>query len=208
VIVRQIADILTGTRIFISGIIAWIGVTLPKEVGLGPVVWLTVLAWFTDSLDGQLARRSKVPGETWLSTHDFEVDLLLVLALAISIAKWGFPILLIISLLAILLWAVWHALARGGLVSFLKSGVWPNHQEEVAQSIVLQVPFLIVYVALYPYVFLSDTSLGLVLVAYLLLQTAFYPKRTWHRFRNFFVVFKQLLTGAANVVNGIEGKRT
>jgi phosphatidylglycerophosphate synthase len=200
------ADILTGMRILISGIIAWIGVTLPIEIGLGPVVWLTAVAWFTDSLDGQLARRSKVPGETWLSTHDFEVDLLLVLALAISMAKWGLPILLIISLVAILVWAIWHAFARGGLASFLKSGVWPDHQEEVAQSIVLQVPFLIVYVALYPFVFVHDIGLGLVLVAYLLLQTLFYPRRTWHRFRNFFVVFKQLITGGASVLNGVESE--
>ncbi|MGC8962394.1 MAG: CDP-alcohol phosphatidyltransferase family protein [Candidatus Bipolaricaulaceae bacterium] len=83
---ERIPDWLTASRVLIAfAILALIPV---GPQALGAVAGLLLLGWTTDMVDGRLARRyEKEP--TWLGEHDFQIDMIMVLASAIFLTATG-----------------------------------------------------------------------------------------------------------------------
>lgn len=71
---KQIADLVTSARGFLAFGLLWLGWSQGAE-GLGLVVYIMLADWIGDVLDGALARRSSSQRQTWIGTHDLEVDI-------------------------------------------------------------------------------------------------------------------------------------
>lgn len=83
---KKVADLLTASRFFLACLIVWTAWTQPPDAAIRTVVLLILLAWTTDVLDGPLARRAMGPGQTWVGSHDLELDLCVTLAMTTSLA--------------------------------------------------------------------------------------------------------------------------
>ncbi|MFQ5398270.1 MAG: hypothetical protein ACE5E7_01595 [Anaerolineae bacterium] len=70
---KRVADLITTLRGLLAVILAWLGHTHGR-MGLSWAVWLLILSWTGDSLDGSLARRSRHKYATWIGDHDLEID--------------------------------------------------------------------------------------------------------------------------------------
>lgn len=82
-----LADCLTLSRVFASGILAWLGLAYGREK-LTVAALILLVAWTTDQLDGWAARRSKTP--TRLGHYDFVFDLTLYPGILIYLVAAGF----------------------------------------------------------------------------------------------------------------------
>ena len=83
---QRIPDWLTASRVLIAlAILALIPV---GPEALGAVASLLLLGWTTDMVDGRLARRYE-KGPSWLGEHDFQIDMIMVLASAIFLTATG-----------------------------------------------------------------------------------------------------------------------
>ncbi|MCD6494465.1 CDP-alcohol phosphatidyltransferase family protein [Candidatus Bipolaricaulota bacterium] len=80
-------DILTASRGVIAALIIALGFLGPRA--LGWVVFLTMIGWTTDILDGRLARRQR-KGPTWVGEHEFAFDMLMVFAALCYLVMAGF----------------------------------------------------------------------------------------------------------------------
>jgi phosphatidylglycerophosphate synthase len=104
VVSKQIADLLTLIRALLSIFLAYIGFTRQAE-GLPLASWLMIVSWTSDTIDGPLARRSRVQYRTWLGDRDLEVDMLVASGLLVYMAAAGFVSTQIATLYA-LAWAL------------------------------------------------------------------------------------------------------
>lgn len=71
---KQVADLLTFSRGLLALALVWLGLTQGAS-GLPLAVYLLLLSWTSDSLDGPIARRDKHRVRTWIGDHDLEVDM-------------------------------------------------------------------------------------------------------------------------------------
>ena len=85
---KQVADLITTSRALLSFWLAWLGIT-QGESNLETVVWLMILNWTGDCLDGMLARRSSRKYHTWIGEHDLEVDILVSIGLLFYLSGSG-----------------------------------------------------------------------------------------------------------------------
>jgi len=84
-------DILTVSRGVIAALIIALGLVGPRA--LGWVIFLTMIGWTTDILDGRLARRQH-KGPTWIGEHEFAFDMMMVFAALCYLVMAGFvPVL-------------------------------------------------------------------------------------------------------------------
>jgi len=84
-------DILTASRGVIAALIIALGFVGPRA--LGWVIFLTMIGWTTDILDGRLARRQN-KGPTWIGEHEFAFDMMMVFAALCYLVMAGFvPVL-------------------------------------------------------------------------------------------------------------------
>lgn len=88
-VAKQVADFLTIIRIFLAFEVAWLGLS-QGEVALPVAAWLLIASWTSDSLDGPLARRSRIQYQTWIGDHDLHVDILVAAGLLIYMTTAGF----------------------------------------------------------------------------------------------------------------------
>lgn len=106
-ITKQVADGLTLLRGFIALALVWLG-AVQGAAALPLAVWLLLLSWTSDALDGTLARKSG-RGPTWVGEHDLQFDISAALGLLFFMAGADFigvPAVVVY----ILIWAVvfWH----------------------------------------------------------------------------------------------------
>lgn len=85
---KRLADWLTASRTLIA--IAMVLLGFEGKKALPAVVWLTILGWTTDILDGRFARRAQEKKHTWLGDHDFQFDVIMVFAILAYLALAGF----------------------------------------------------------------------------------------------------------------------
>lgn len=76
----KIPDWLTASRVLIA--LAIVALVPLGPEALGAVAGLLLLGWTTDMVDGRLARRYE-KGPSWWGEHDFQIDMIMVLASAI-----------------------------------------------------------------------------------------------------------------------------
>jgi hypothetical protein len=83
---EKLPDWLTASRGLIG--LAIVGLIPAGPRSLRSVVWLLLLGWTTDVLDGRLAHRVE-KGSTWVGEHDFHFDMGMVLASAVYLVATG-----------------------------------------------------------------------------------------------------------------------
>jgi len=84
-------DILTSSRGVIAVLIVALG--FAGQRALAWVVFLTMIGWTTDILDGRIARRQH-KGPTWIGEHEFTFDMVMVFAAFYYLVMTGFvPVL-------------------------------------------------------------------------------------------------------------------
>jgi phosphatidylserine synthase len=76
-----------------------------KAQALPWVALLAIAAWTTDSLDGPIARRSRVTANTWIGDHDLLVDVVVATSVLIYMLAAGF-VSLYLGLAFSVLWAL------------------------------------------------------------------------------------------------------
>lgn len=72
---KHLADFVTFTRGLLAFGLIWLGWSQGAHA-LGLTVYLMLVDWTGDVLDGLLARRSRLNHHTWIGKHDLEVDLI------------------------------------------------------------------------------------------------------------------------------------
>jgi hypothetical protein len=82
----KIPDWLTASRLLIAFAILAL-IPLGPDA-LGAVAGLLLLGWTTDMVDGRLARRYE-KGPSWLGEHEFQIDMVMVLASAVFLIVTG-----------------------------------------------------------------------------------------------------------------------
>jgi hypothetical protein len=92
---KSIADFLTTIRFFIGTIFIYLGFYVGKKA-FPFTIFLTILGWLSDVLDGALARASKVKYKTFIGEHDFHVDFIFSFSLLIYLVLSGFVSFIII----------------------------------------------------------------------------------------------------------------
>ena len=71
---KHIADLVTFARGLLAFGLTWLGWSQGAD-GLRLAVYLMLVDWTGDVLDGALARRSRIKDQTWIGDHDLEVDI-------------------------------------------------------------------------------------------------------------------------------------
>lgn len=83
-----LADSLTVIRLILAFVLVGIGVLYGSAV-IVPAVIIVMLAWFTDNLDGFLARRDTQRVPSWIGRHEFAVDVVFTWATLIYVTLSG-----------------------------------------------------------------------------------------------------------------------
>jgi hypothetical protein len=86
---KQVADLITGFRAILGLCLVYLGLTEGAQ-GLNKVVWIMILDWTGDAIDGKIASREKDPYHTWIGDHDLEVDMAVSVGLLIYMIASGF----------------------------------------------------------------------------------------------------------------------
>lgn len=71
---KQVADLLTLSRLILALTLAWLGYTQGAAV-LPLACWLMITSWTTDVMDGWLAHHSRRQYSTWVGEHDLFFDI-------------------------------------------------------------------------------------------------------------------------------------
>ena len=107
---KQMADGLTFLRIIAAVMLVWLG-WLRGISGLRYAIFLLLLSWTSDAIDGPLARYSRRQYRTWIGDHDLEIDMIMSCGLLGYMIFSGY----------ISVW-VWLAYATVALVIFWLTG--------------------------------------------------------------------------------------
>jgi len=165
-----IADALTLSRIILSSSLALLGYLFPtSSIGLACI--LVMVCWFTDLVDGPIARLDNRQHTTRLSKMDAEADMAISLGVTLYLLFAGF----ISSWLAILLFTI-------------ILGIWLFHSRFIAW------PFYIVpYILLLNIAFHETPLIGWIMVCYVVILLV----TRWSRLRSeylpdFFKTIKRL----------------
>lgn len=84
-----LADSLTIIRLILAGVLVGLGVVY-GAAAIVPAVILAMIAWFTDNLDGFLARRDPQHVPSWIGRHEFAADVLFTWATLVYFTLSGF----------------------------------------------------------------------------------------------------------------------
>ena len=171
---KQVADLITTSRAILAIWLPWLGITR-GESSLTTVVWVLILNWTGDALDGPLARRSSRQYRTWIGEHDLEVDVLVSIGLLFYMLGAGFVDLLVLGIFFFLC----------GLI------IW-NYGFQRSLGMLIQAPIYgwFIWVAVH-----ETPSVGVWLILWVLAVLIL----TWPRFPN--EVILDFLTGMKEVVN-------
>ena len=86
---KQVADFVTLFRGMLGFGLVWLGLT-EGAGGLNKVVFIMIIAWTGDAIDGKIARRSRKAYHTWIGDHDLEIDMAVSCALLVYLITAGF----------------------------------------------------------------------------------------------------------------------
>lgn len=105
---KQVADFVTIFRGILGFGLVWIGLT-EGAGGLNKAILIMIIAWTGDAIDGKIARRSKELYQTWIGSHDLEIDMAVACALLVYLLTSGFLNPWVASIYVIV-WTIilWH----------------------------------------------------------------------------------------------------
>lgn len=127
---RNLADLLTLSRVLLALGLVLLGVRVGASA-LPAAVVVVILSWFTDLLDGPLARRDTVSAVTWVGQHDTEADLSTSLGVVAYLVLSGYV-------------AGW----LGALMSAATLVVWVFHSRQLAWPLYATPYGILLFVAL------------------------------------------------------------
>jgi len=156
---KPLADVLTVSRVLLSISLAVLGAT--QGAGALPVaVLIVILCWFTDLVDGPLARHDADSRTTWVGKHDAEADLLITVGVSAYLVFSGY--------LAVWVGVALMLVAVGLRILHSRALAWP----------VGAVSYLVLGIV----TFQESPILGWVVVGYLLVTLAVRWPRLLHEF--------------------------
>lgn len=82
---KRIADLFTLLRLALGLGLISSGV-VDGTANLAQDIWMLVMAWSTDMVDGRISRSMNTNGKTWLGKHDVYVDMFVSIAVLIYLA--------------------------------------------------------------------------------------------------------------------------
>ena len=85
---KVVADFITATRSLLGLAIVWLGIT-QGEQALPMVVFIMLLDWTADFVDGKIAHRTRHPRRTRIGDSDIYIDLFVCVCLAIYLLSAG-----------------------------------------------------------------------------------------------------------------------
>lgn len=109
IVAKQVADFITIVRGVLGIYIAWLGISAGEET-LSLAVWLMIIAWSGDALDGPIARRSRVSYHTWIGDHDLHFDIFVSGGLLVYMIGTGYltiPVIGVYLLIWLLIFWRW-----------------------------------------------------------------------------------------------------
>ena len=96
---KLVADLITAARGTLGLVMIWLGLT-QGEQALPIVIPMMILCWSGDFFDGMLARHSRHPRQSFIGSHDVQIDTFVSICLAlymmfaelvsVSIGVWYF----------------------------------------------------------------------------------------------------------------------
>ena len=86
---KRVADLITGARLLLGASLAGLGL-VRGAAALPTAVWLLLVNWAGDLVDGIIARSSRPYYHTWLGDHDLEVDMAVATALLAFLVGAGY----------------------------------------------------------------------------------------------------------------------
>jgi phosphatidylglycerophosphate synthase len=110
-VAKQVADFITFCRSLLIIVFPWLALTQGER----SLPWAAVLLaadWTGDSIDGTLARRSRVQYRTWIGEHDLEIDIAVSLGLLLYLLVSSY-LRPLVGILYLLFW----------LLFFLRNGI-------------------------------------------------------------------------------------
>lgn len=112
---KFVADFLTFSRLLLAAILGWLG-WARGEGGLEMAAVIMIVSWFSDIIDGSLARMSRFTKRTWVGDHDLYFDMSVAVGLLIYLTASGY-INTWLSVIYIFIWCLifW----RFGILSVL-----------------------------------------------------------------------------------------
>lgn len=102
---KHAADLLTLARVILGLFLAWSGL-VDGRAALSRDIWILVLAWSTDMIDGRISRSLKTAHQTWLGRNDVYVDMFFSLTVLVYLTATG----LLLPGIAVGYLLVWGAL--------------------------------------------------------------------------------------------------
>lgn len=118
IVAKQVADLITLSRALLLVAFAWLGLKHGADA-LPLAALLLVYSWFSDLLDGSLARRSRVYYHSWLGDHDLEVDMAVSVGVLIYLLASGFvslPVGIAYTLIWVLIFWRWGLQRSPGML--------------------------------------------------------------------------------------------
>jgi hypothetical protein len=86
---KMVGDFITASRGVLGLIIVWLGFT-QEEGALPAIVFLMLLDWTGDFVDGSIAHRSRHPRRTRIGDSDIYIDLFVSICLGIYLVNAGY----------------------------------------------------------------------------------------------------------------------
>lgn len=103
---KRLADLLTVSRVLLGLCLAGLGLIRGAEA-LSVAIVIVLLCWFTDLVDGPLARHDADSPITWVGKHDAEADLATSLGVTAYLAFSGYLPGWLSALLVLLMLTLW-----------------------------------------------------------------------------------------------------
>ena len=200
---KLLADILTALRIVVAILMGWIAIARHDPMGLRALIWLAIVAFTTDWLDGPIARRSTDDQQTWLGYHDFEVDLTVTVALSIALyqSQMIWPVLTAIAIFIV--WIIGRTFIAKEKINIWETGIWPNHQDDTRDSMLIESMMTVIDFSFLYLIWDQDPEMFNIVLIWLFAVMILNPGRSLARVRGFIDVGKRILQG--NTDSGQDG---
>ena len=116
-----------------------------------------------------------------------------MLAQSVLLASWGIVLPVLVTVVIAGGWVAWCALHGQGALTLIAQGMWTDRKRLAVNTAPLQFATFVVYGGFILAVWNRESKLGYILAGWLVTTLLLSPGRSWHRFRNYFVVTRRFL---------------